>query len=151
MRKSNIRKNFKILNWFLRGKHFLKLFHFIKLFQFRLLFSERNSIERFWSKFDFSIIHRRIFWVLSFFQDTCKKPFRVFCFLQFFASQFSRRINPEKITQSNKIWNLKKKIKFSYQGIVIVRKMNDGKSFEFNFTITVAIRIASAIAIIMKK
>jgi hypothetical protein len=44
-----------------------------------------------------------------------------------------------------------KKIKFSYQGIVIVRKMNDGKSFEFNFTITVAIRIASAIAIIMKK
>ncbi len=46
---------------------------------------------------------------------------------------------------------LKKKIKFSYQGIVIARKMNDGKSFEFNFTITVAIRIASAIAIIMKK
>ena len=41
--------------------------------------------------------------------------------------------------------------KFSYPGIVIVRKMNDGKSFEFNFPITVASRIASAIEIIMKK
>ena len=40
--------------------------------------------------------------------------------------------------------------KFSYPGIVIVRKMNDGKSFEFNFPITVASRIASAIEIIMK-
>ena len=40
--------------------------------------------------------------------------------------------------------------KFSYPGIVIVRKMNDGKSFEFNFPITVASRIASAIGIIMK-
>jgi hypothetical protein len=38
---------------------------------------------------------------------------------------------------------------FSYPGIVIVRRMNDGKSFEFNFPITVASRIASAIEIIM--
>ena len=151
MRKSNIRKNFKILNWFLRGKHFLKLFHFIKLFQFRLLFSERNSIERFWSKFDFSIIHRRIFWVLSFFQDTCKKPFSsFFVFYNFLHLSLVEELIRKKLLNQIK-FETSKKIKFSYQGIVIARKMNDGKSFEFNFTITVAIRIASAIAIIMKK
>jgi len=57
----------------------------------------------------------------------------------------------KKLLNQIKFETSKKKIKFSYQGIVIARKMNDGKSFEFNFTITVAIRIASAIAIIMKK
>ena len=52
------------------------------------------------------------------------------------------------------IWKIAAEIdchhKSKRQGIVIVRKMNDGKSFEFNFPITVASRIASAIEIIMK-
>jgi hypothetical protein len=40
--------------------------------------------------------------------------------------------------------------KFSYPGIVLIHKMNVGKSFEFNFLIKVASRIASVIEIIMK-
>jgi hypothetical protein len=68
-----------------------------------------------------------------------------FVFYNFLHLSLVEELIQKKLLNQIKFENPKKKSSFPIKGIVIVRKMNDGKSFKFNFPITVASRIASAI------
>ena len=87
-----------------------------------------------------------------------RKDYRMFVESDVKIDMLNENLKPKKIRVAFKIFLVESRIitdnepgsKFSYPGIAIVCKMNDRRSSEFNFSITVASRIVSAIEIIIK-
>jgi hypothetical protein len=86
-----------------------------------------------------------------------RKDYRMFVESDVKIDMLNENLKPKKIrvasnllVESRIITDNEPGSKFSYPGIAIVCKMNDRRSSEFNFSITVASRIVSAIEIIIK-
>ena len=86
-----------------------------------------------------------------------RKDYRMFVESDVKIDMLNENLKPKKIrvasnllVESRIITDNEPGSKFSYPGIAIVCKMNDRRSSEFNFSITVASRIVNAIEIIIK-